>query len=74
MNKLQYLLVFLVGFFSDIIIHLLGHYKVCCTSLSPYYNSLSSKKFVSYFLGAILGGLACLFALFVADIIMAFIK
>lgn len=69
-NGYRYLFVFIVGFIGDIIIHGLSHYNILARSLIYYYNSLSQVWYKSIFLGGFLGGLACLFALVVADIIL----
>jgi uncharacterized membrane protein len=56
-----FLLVFIVGFVSDVIIHYFSEKNNW--SLMPYYRSLGTYK---YLFGAILGGLACLFSVIVA--------
>lgn len=67
------LLVFIVGFVSDIFIQILAFRGIMGASLVPYYNSLgafppsavsSKTKVILY--GALLGGIACVFAVVVA--------
>jgi hypothetical protein len=50
--------VFLAGAIGDVIIHLLAEKGVVGMSLLPYYKSLGNDT-TAYFLGAFLGGLAC---------------
>ncbi len=80
-NPLRYLLVFLVGFIGDIIIHIIAHNRYAFTSLMYYYTNLATlpplsfnPTFKTYLYGGLFGGLACLIALFVSDIIFESIE
>jgi hypothetical protein len=73
-------LVFIVGFVSDILIQILAFRGIMGASLVPYYNSLgafppsavsSKNKVILY--GALLGGLACVFAVVVAMALQPFV-
>lgn len=72
-----YLFVFICGFIGDIIINILSKNGILGVSLRPYYNSLRNfypisfnKEIKEIIYGGILGGLACLVALFGADLII----
>jgi hypothetical protein len=73
-------IVFIVGFVSDLIIQELAVRKILGASLMPYYLSLQDfppafvPRGVKYRLyGAILGGLACAFAMAVTQMIMPYV-
>ncbi len=68
----QLITIFIVGFISDLIIHLLEDKHIINTGLDKYYESLSSSKYLSYFLGGIFGGIACLYALLVSNFLIEF--
>lgn len=76
-----YLFVFICGFIGDIIVNILSRNGIIGMSLRPYYNSLRnfypnfiSRNIKEFIYGGLFGGLACLIALFGADIIISLRK
>lgn len=76
-----YLYVFICGFIGDIIVNILSRNGIIGVSLRPYYNSLRtlfpnfsssniSRNIKEIIYGGLFGGIACLIALFGADLII----